>query len=1241
MKNNLVKGILLCLIFSSSCSLGPHTYYSKEVKDWKNLAPKDSNLTYTVYLIGDAGEPAQYEQEPTFLLLQSQLEKDSNSSVVFLGDNIYHDGLPEPGTPERAEAEKRINAQLDILKNYKGEAYFISGNHDWDYMRRDGLSQIRRQEEYIENYLNRGNTFVPNEGCPGPYYAKLQSNVILLAMDSQWWLHKYEKPYGRCGDCDAEDEQDFLVQMDDYMRNNQNKHILIVAHHPLISNGNHGGYYNVLDHVFPLRLIRDNLYIPLPVLGSLYPLHRKFGGVDQDIPHYRYQRFKNEMLGVITKYDNVLFAAGHDHNLQYHRMEDSLNHIISGSGSKLNPVKMGGDDAVFIDKERGFAAVKYYSNGEAWIEFWVPEGNGDKGKLVFRGLLYERKSGRPESYCSLSAIDYADSTVITKASDKYDGGKFRKLLFGNHYREEWTTPIEVPLLDLKTEKEGLIPYGVGGRKESTTLKLRNIDEKEYVLRSINKDPIKAVPTEFQNTFLHDIVEDQMSAQHPYGALVIPKLAQAVNVFHTNPKIVLIPNDSCLGPYREQFQNMMAIFEEDPDGNHEDATSLGNSKKIVGTDKMRDKIESEQDHVVDEKNFARARLLDMVLGDWDRHDRQYRWATLDTGKGKVYRPVPEDRDQVFFKFDGVIPYFLSRKWSIRNLQNFDEEIDDVIGLTLSGRLIDRRYLQSLTRKDWISIADSMKNELTDQVIESAVHELPDNIFKLHGSEIILKLKSRRDQLTEIAEKYYEVLAKYVDVFSTDQEEQFVVKRLNKNETSVDIYKLNDEGEKETLYSRTFFTSETREIRLYSLGGDDVVHIEGKVKKGIKVRVLGGEGIDSITDNSRVSGPGRKTIVYETTTGNVITGGKEISKQLAIAETVHYPNQDKFFYNYFGPQLSFYSNPDDGAFIGTGAVYKRYKFRGNPYGSQHRLIGSWATNTESARLLYRGDVKNFISKFDLGIDLQYYKPYVMNYFGYGNESVNKDTSIHYYQTRIETFQFNPSFNKQLARFLLVGAGPKYEYYNLENKSGTYLDETKGTADIYAEKQYAGLKTFFRLGTRDNERNPTRGILLDGEAHFNKSLDGKAFYSQWLSSFSFYLSPNFPFQLTIAARIGGAFNTGTYDFYQANTLGSAPTLDNMGSLRGYRKSRFIGDKSFYQNVEVRSELFKFNTYIFPGKFGILGLFDNGKVWVRNEISKKWHIDYGGGLWVDVFHKFILTGTYTLSEEDRILSLRLGFQF
>jgi len=82
--------------------------------------------------------------------------------------------------------------------------------------------------------------------------------------------------------------------------------------------------------------------LPLPIIGSLYPIVRSAGVSRQDVSHPRYQELKANLLNMVFQYKNIIFAAGHEHSLQYHNKMN--NHfIVSGSGCKTSHVRPGFD----------------------------------------------------------------------------------------------------------------------------------------------------------------------------------------------------------------------------------------------------------------------------------------------------------------------------------------------------------------------------------------------------------------------------------------------------------------------------------------------------------------------------------------------------------------------------------------------------------------------------------------------------------------------------------------------------------------------------------------------------------------------------------------------------------------------------------------------------------------------------------------------------------------------------------
>ncbi|MFC5271176.1 metallophosphoesterase [Adhaeribacter terreus] len=1246
------------LVFTAGCAgLNPPPNYKSEVSNWKTLTPPDSlQIKHSVFLIGDVGAPKDKPREPTLTLMRKQLEvADSNSTAIFLGDNVYSYGMPEPDAYDRKISERRLNTQLDILKDYRGEKYMIPGNHDWKQGLKGGWDAVKRQEEYVEEYLKDsafvtgGDFFVPDNGCPGPFEVKIQDDIVIIALNSQWWLQNEDRPYGGNTGCNAVNETDVYVQIEDIIKKNQGSNILVVAHHPMFSDGVHGGYFTLLDHIFPVSIVHKWALIPLPIIGSIYPIARRFGGVSQDIFHPSYKAYIQNLLNIFEKYDNIIYAAGHEHNIQYYKHKN-LHHILSGSGCKVQHLRAKGN-ALFSHKEKGWAKVNYYNTGEVWVEFWEPKGDGNTGELMFRYPLYAKKT-QTIAELDLPARDFSDSVITLPANPDYEAGKTRSFWLGLHYRDEWVTPVKMPLLNLSTEQGGLTPYKTGGGKQTKSLKLRNEEGQLFQLRSVNKDPAKALPGDLRETVIKDVVQDQISAQHPYGSLIIPKLADAAGVLHTNPKLVFIPSDPALKRYIADFSNTIAFLEEDPNESQESVASLGYAQNLVGTEKVLQRLRDDNDNYVDEKEFARARLFDMLVGDWDRHQGQWRWKEQKTDKARIFTPVPEDRDVAFFKADGFIPYMVSRKWAIRNIQNFGYDYGDYIGLNLSALNNDRNFLSSVDREEWLAIATEMKNSISDAEIEEAVRDLPPEVYPLSGPEIAAKLKSRRDLLPKVAMDYYKVLAREVDIVGTDKHEKFEVKRLDNQRTEVIIHKITKQGtERGIIYQRTFHSRETKEIRLYGLDGRDIFEVTGKARKGIMVRIIGGNDPDSITDNSKVGGLKKKTVVYDTEKDNVFAFGSETKDNTEPFKEVNNLDRDTYKIPEFAPKLFLGYNEDDRVYIGGGIKYRNYRFRKTPFASEQTFAANYAPASGGFNIRYTGEFKQAVmDKYDIGVLAAYFGPQLLyNYFGIGNNTeFNQDNDIDFYRVRFSRFLFSPTLNSDLFSFFKVGIGPQIDLFKIDDKSGEYVlqeavspaySEAQATPDDFQRNRFLGWRGFGDIESVTNEVNPRLGIRWLNNLSMNWQLDesGRR-VTRYGSELVAYFSPTLPFQLTAAYRLGGAHNWGDYHFYQANTLGGTT------NLRGYRRTRFAGRSALYQNVELRVEMFKFNFYLFPGRIGAVGLYDMGRVFADTDTNKKLlsdlHTGYGGGMWLEVMRKLVVVGTYSRGEEG-LFNLTFGFLY
>ncbi len=1242
--------LVIFILFISSCETSK-PFYEKDSRQWANeQLPDSSGLEFTAFLIGDAGEPTFDPIEPNFPFLRSQLEAaGEKSAVIFLGDNIYPAGLVDTDHEDRQEAEKLLNAQLDILQNYKGRPFFVPGNHDWNRMSPGGLEAVKRQEEYIEEYLNNKKVFYPKNGCGDPKDIKLSKHLTLILIDSQWWLHDWEAEPKMNKGCDIKSRDDFEKALSEMVDDNDDDNILIALHHPIYTQGSHNGYFPLKEHIFPLTYLSDGLFIPLPIIGSLHPIARFLGVSRQDRSHPQY----NDMVEAIKRATkgpkNLVFASGHEHALEYFN-KDYHHYIVSGSGSKNSYIKKGYDLEFGYEKE-GFSKLLYYNDGSVWMEFWAAPKKGSNGKLIFRKLLKDKDleaPKRPDDSFKTIWEDLPDSIGYI-AAPNYEAGKSKRFWLGRNYRDAWTAGLQLPVLNMDTYKGGLHPIKKGGGLQSKSLRLEAADGKQYVLRSIYKDASLILPEFVQNTIFDTIFQDQMSMDHPYGALIIPPLADAAGVYHTNPSFFYVPAQPRLGDFNDIFAHEAYLFEERPAKNRDDVGSFGRSEKIVSYRRMLKETRDDHDHMIDQKQALYSRLFDIYIGDWDRHDDQWRWATFKEDGKTMYRPIPRDRDHAFLSFRGVLPWLVSRKWGARQLHSFDHDIHDIAGLCFNGRFFDRAYINEKDLNDWVAAARDMQSNLTDEVIENAVGLWTDTLFTLNGAEIISKLKSRRDKLHEFAQEYYSFLAKEVEVVGTDKRERFEIERMEGGKTKVTVFALNKEREvKYLLYSRVFDRKETKEIRLFGLKGDDEFLVSGSSGANMMLRIIGGPGEDIIKDESKVSG-GKKTRIYDLEREeNTVVLGQEAKSKISNDPKVNEYNRLAYKYPKTTPLILPANNPDDGFNLGLGFIRTLHGFRKSPYDAKHQFMLSYAFETKAAKIQYSGDFIERVGAWDLLLDVEAFAPsFVHNFFGLGNNTqFTEQDDLNFNRLRYGRVRINPSLKKQ---FALNTQQLKFGFHytltdptrNVDRISAPEFDNISGLTDPdYDPQHYAGLQFGYHIDNVDNLFNPTRGMRFNLSSSWNLDVQQTdKNYLNFSTDLSFYYTPFSPFPLTFAFRGGYAANFGEYEFYQANFLG------RRRNLRGYRGERFGGDKALFFNSEARLELFRIKGFVLPVNVGVLGFYDTGRIWhdqdPEGDAFEEWHPGWGGGLFISPYNMLILSGTLTKSDEWDFVEVKLGFFF
>lgn len=344
--------------------------------------PQESIET-SLYLIGDAGAPDS-TREPVLDALRHELaSRERRRVVIFLGDNAYPRGLPAPNQPGRRTAELNLATQVEVITASGATGYFVPGNHDWAKHAFEGWDAIRRQAAFIDSAGAGAVSLRPGGGCPGPDVVDVGNRLRLVLLDTQWWLHRGPKPQDPDSDCPEDAEREVVDSLRAAVTGASGRLVVVAAHHLLVSGGQHGGHFSWRDHLFPLRAAISWLWIPLPLLGSLYPSARQQGISSQDVPSRAYQRLIAAFSRAFAGAPPNLYASGHDHDLQVIAGGPARLNLISGAGIYGHTTEVGRTrGTLFARDASGFARLDVPRSGRARLAVLQVDGTG-RSREVF------------------------------------------------------------------------------------------------------------------------------------------------------------------------------------------------------------------------------------------------------------------------------------------------------------------------------------------------------------------------------------------------------------------------------------------------------------------------------------------------------------------------------------------------------------------------------------------------------------------------------------------------------------------------------------------------------------------------------------------------------------------------------------------------------------------------------------------------------------------------------------------
>lgn len=821
----------------------------------------------------------------------------------------------------------------------------------------------------------------------------------------------------------------------------------------------------------------------------------------------------------------------------------------------------------------------------------------------------------------------ANRTTVASAGARYDTGRLHRFLFGDDYRDLWKLPFRAAFLDLGTYAGGLTPVRKVGAGQSTGLAFQGADGRAYTFRGVEKDAVRGLSPELQRTIAGRIAQDQIAALHPAAAVVAAPLLEAAGVLHVEPRVVVMPDDARLGEFRRDFAGALGTIQEYPLPARGGQPGFAAASEIIASKELLDRLRATPGERVDSRAYLRARLMDLLLGDWDRHLGQWRWATIPGAPG--WQPIPEDRDFAFCRFQGMV-LRITRNWYPRWV-SFGPRYPAMLGLTWQAWPLDRALLVDLEKPAWDEIAADLQRRLTDDALDAAVRRLPEEYEREDGARLAAALRARRDRLGQAADAFYRHLAEEVAIDATDGPDLAEVVALDGGDVDVKLYRSSGAAAGEPWFHRRFRRRDTREIRLDLRGGDDRFVARGR--SAIRVHVLGGAGDDLLDDSN---GGGTRFADWEGRNsvrrgpGTVLDARRYTPPPLE-SETPYLPARDWGRQRWYVPWVA--ANPDAGAFVGAGVRLERFGFRTHPYRSRHVVRLGYAIGPSALRADYQGELRRENSGVFFTLDARASQLEILHFYGFGNETPEPARET-FFEVRQTQLSLVPQIHFPLAPRLELALGPTIEHASTRRSSERFI----GQARPYGSEPFGqlGVTADLRLDTRDLPAAAGRGVML--------SVGGTLRPAAWAVRDAFgeihaeaagHLTASLPLHPTLSLRAGAKRVLGTYPFHEAAFVGG------VDSLRGFSSQRFAGDASAFGNAELRLFLGRF-FFVLPGEYGVFALADAGRVWLDGERSRRWHTAAGGGLWFAYLRRdHTVTVAVARSAEKTGVYLATGFAF
>ena len=1154
-------------------------------------------------MTSNVGLSKQTESDEVLNAIIAASQKDENAVFISLGNSVQKNGYPSGKKARKEQGDFLKNRLMDPLENFNGQVIYIPGKNEWNKGGHDNIDDL---ESYIQD--NSKGKFWPNDGCPIERET-LSDEVELVMVDSQWYLEDWDDhPYIN-NKCEIKTREQFFAAFKDELKDEQNKTVIVAIHHPVLS-ANRRGFFE-----------------------------RMGGFSNQAYFSNDMQYLVGRLETIASQFEDVVFLSGNHKNIQF-MMDDGIPQVMSGALGNKEKTRDNSSKVKYASNSQGFAKLNVFKDGSSEVQLFKVMGT--KTELVHTSQI-QLKKGELEDFDYHQKSDYGptiEANIYTK--EETDKSGIYKWFWGDHYREVYSKEITAPVLFLQDLPNNVRALSEGGGNQSRSLRLIDDNENEFTVRELRKSAVRFIQSSIddhyvidymKNTIAEDVVQDYYTTAHPYAQFAVNELMTAVGIYHANPRVIYLPKQERLGRFNGAYGDKLYMIEEHVGDENIGLGIFGNPEDIISTTDLLLELRKDKDARVDEPQYLKARLFDMLIGDWDRHEDQWRWTLNKQDDGtELYSPIPRDRDQAFPKYDGVFPAILKFGAPLaRNMQTYAPEIQNIKTFNNAGFYLDKSFINRAEWNDWKEQAEFIQQNLTDEVIDNAFASLLPDTRDENTDKIKQILKLRRNNLVQIAQDYYDYFKEYEVIVATEKDNTIDIERSKDGITKVKVTQKDN-----TLLENTYKRDETKEIWIYALDGDDTINVTGDGSNYIDLKIFGGEENDIYNIENR-----RKVKVFD-----------YASKKNTFNTPVRKMLSDSYDLNNYDPMKKVYStnvilpsvgfDPDAGLNVGINNTFTTYGLKRNPFTAQHSLSAQYFGATQGFEFNYAGEFAHIFYNWNLGLDARYTTGnYAQNFFGIGNGTTyDNDIDLDVNRTAIKQWHIKPSLKYKKYDDFTAHAAIILESNEVDEENSEFATNFFNlTDDVFNQQIYGGAEVGLNYNNKQGLISyPRRGMEFGLVAGYKRHLESENYneFSYVVPTISFIYPIHESGAAAIATKAQAQFNIGeSYEFYHAASVGGN------NSLRGYRNDRFQGQTSFFQSTDLRVGITKFRTSYVPIRIGVTAGFDYGRVWDDLDTSEKWKNSYGGSIFINGFQAITANVGYYTSDEDSRIIFTAGFRF